>query len=183
MLVLLGIDPHRDYVNVLFVIQCYEVAVLFVGPPAVLVLGGYAGVALAAGSLVLELGVVQGLALGLLLGAVGIVLSTFVVGQELEERRAASERIVGDLRAARTGCGSIGRADELAALEQRAQVARHLEDSVMGTLTDVLEASAAARGRLGEPEAIAQLERLQEMTKQALVQMRRVITELRPTQG
>jgi signal transduction histidine kinase len=60
-------------------------------------------------------------------------------------------------------------------------VARELEESVTGTLASVLEASAAARERLGEPaEARTRLERLQELTQLALAQMRRVITELRP---
>ena len=50
-----------------------------------------------------------------------------------------------------------------------------------GTLTSALEASAAARRRLDDPEAAArQLERLQALTQQALAQMRRIIGELRP---
>jgi signal transduction histidine kinase len=181
VLLLLAIDPDRDFVTVLFVLQCYQAAVAFPALPRtvwVVVL-----VSLIGGSLVLELGLVRGLALGLVPMAAGVVLSMYVVAnRELEEGRAAAELLVKELRAAQERLREYaGQADELAALEQRSQVAGELEDSVSRTLAQALDTSAAARGLLDAPELAApQLERLQELTKQALAQMRRIITELRP---
>ena len=71
--------------------------------------------------------------------------------------------------------------DELAAIEERSRLARELQSSVSGTLAIALEASAAARASLHDPDRRrSQLERLQAMTQQALAQMRRIIGELRP---
>lgn len=184
VLVLLTIDPERDFVTILFVLQCYQAAVVFPTLPRTVWVAGL--VALTGGSLVLQLGLVRGLALGLVPMAAGVVLSTYVVvTRELDGERAASDRMVADLRAAQERLQAFaGQADELAALEQRARVAGELEQSVTRTLVGVLEAGEAARERLAEPEhAAPELERLQAMTKEALAQMRRIITELRPSQG
>ena len=181
ILVLLAIDPDRDFVTVLFILECYQVAVVFTALPRNLWVGVL--IALTGGSLALQLGLVRGLALALIPMAVGVVLATFVVvNRELDAERAESQRIVGELRAAQERLRvHATQADELAAIEQRARVARELEESVTGTLARVLEAGAAARAHLDEPaEAQVRLERLQELTKLALAQMRRVITELRP---
>lgn len=184
VLVLLAVDPQRDFVTVLFILMCYQAAVAFPALPRTIWVAVL--VALMGGSLVLELGLVRGLALGLVPMAAGIVLSTYVVvTRDLGAERAASERMVADLQTAHARLQAYsGQADELAAIEQRARVARDLEQSVTRTLGSALEASAAARDLLEEPAAAApQLERLQESTTQALSQMRRVITELRPSQG
>lgn len=183
VLVLLTIDPELDFVTALFVLQCYEAAVVFPARPRavwVTVL-----VVLIGGSLVSQLGVVRGLALGLIPMAIGVVLAMFVVATgELDDARAASERMVTDLRSAQERLRAHAeQADELAAIEQRTRVAVDLERSVAQTLASAREASAAARHLTGEPErAVPELERLQELTQEALAQMRRVITELRPSQ-
>jgi signal transduction histidine kinase len=63
-------------------------------------------------------------------------------------------------------------------------VAAELDESVARTLAEVLDAGTAARGLLDEPDLAApQLERLQEQARQALAQMRRIITELRPSRS
>lgn len=184
VLLLLAIEPDRDFVTVLFVLQCYQAAVVFPALPRtvwVVVLAGLIG-----GSLVLELGLVRGLALGLVPMAAGVVLSTYVVAnRELEEERAAAELLVAGLQAAQARLREYaGQADELAALEQRSRVAGELDESVARTLAEALDTGVAARGLLDEPELAApQLERLQELTQQALAQMRRIITELRPSRS
>ncbi|OPZ41946.1 MAG: hypothetical protein BWY94_02271 [Actinobacteria bacterium ADurb.BinA094] len=183
VLVLLAIEPQRDFVTVLLVLQCYEAAVAFRGLARTLWVATL--VTLIGASLVLELGLVHGLALGLVSMAAGLVLSTYVVAtQELDAERAASEVMVADLRAIRERLQAYaGQADELAAIEQRAQVAHELEQSVTRTLAAVVEGAGAAQARLGSPDATApMLERLRELTAEALAQMRRVIAELRPAQ-
>jgi signal transduction histidine kinase len=184
VLVLLAIDPERDFVTVLFVLQCYQAAVALPALPRTVWVAALVG--LTGGSLVLELGLVRGLALGLVPMAAGVVLSTYVVAnRELDDERAAAELLVTELQAAQARLLEYaGQADELAALEQRSRVAGELDESVSRTLTSALDASAAARGLLDEPEQAApQLERLQGQTKQALAQMRRIITELRPSRS
>jgi signal transduction histidine kinase len=184
VLVLLAIDPQRDFVTVLLVLQCYEAAVVF--PAFSRTLWVAVSVALIGVSLVFELGLVEGLALGLVPMVAGVVLAMFVVVmRELVAERAASERMVADLREAQERLRAYaGHADELAAIDQRQQVAAELDRSVAQTLASALTAGAEARRLLNEPELAApELERLQVLTKQALAQMRTVITELRPTQG
>jgi signal transduction histidine kinase len=189
VLVLLAIDPDRDFVTVLFVLQCYQAAVVFPARPRTVWVVALVG--LIGGSLVLELGLVRGLALGLIPMAAGVVLSTYVAAsRELEDERAAAELLVAELQAAQDRLREYaGQADELAALEQRSRVASELDASVAHTLAEALAAGAAARGLLRAPDLAApvpgapelELERLQELTKQALAQMRRIITELRPS--
>jgi signal transduction histidine kinase len=184
VLVLLAIDPDRDFVTLLFVLQCYQAASVFTALPRTVWLVTL--VCLIGGSLVLELGLVRGLALGLVPMAAAVVLAMLVAAnRDLNERRAAAERLVADLQSAQRRLQDYaGQADELAALEQRARVARELELSVSATLAAAVAASAAARGLLGRPEpARAQLERLQALAKQALAQMRRIIVELRPSRS
>jgi signal transduction histidine kinase len=184
VLVLLAIDPERDFVTVLLVLQCYEAAVVFPAFPRAVWVA--TSVALIGASLVFELGLVEGLALGLVPMVAGVVLAMFVVVmRELVAERAASERMVADLREAQERLQAYARqADELAAIDQRQQVARELDRSVAQTLARALAACAEAGRLLGEPELAApELERLQGLTKEALAQMRRVITELRPTQS
>jgi signal transduction histidine kinase len=184
VLVLLGLDPQRDFVTSLLVLECYEAAVVFAGTTRlawVILLVVTIGC-----SLVLEVGPVHGLALALIPMAAGIVLAMFAVAaRELEAARATSARMVADLEAARQQLQDYaGQVDELAAIEERSWLARELEESVSGELTAALAAGAEARERLDDPPAAAaQLERLQALAQEALAQMRRIITELRPQTG
>ncbi len=190
MLVLLSLDPAHDFVTALLVLECYEAAVVL-RDSARLVWVALLVTTIGC-SLVLEIGPLHGLALALVPMAAGVVLAMFaVVGQELELARATSARMVTDLETARERLQDYaGQVDELAAIEQRARLAGDLQASVSGTLTEVLDASAGARARLGDRGAIAgtgegatvadQLERLETLTHEALAQMRRIIAELRP---
>jgi signal transduction histidine kinase len=181
VLVLLALNPNRDFLTSLFAVQCYQAAVVFWGRMRVVWVALL--VSLTGASLVLQLGLLHGLALSLVPMAAGIVLSTYaVVSRELEAARAGSERMVADLQAAQEQLHVYtGQVDELAAIEERSRLARELRDSVSGTLANVLAASAATRQSLDDPESAAeQLERLQALTQQALAQMREIISELRP---
>ena len=183
VLLLLVKDPRLDYVTSLFALQCYAAAVVF--PAGQRIAWVASLVALTGVSLALENGLVEGLAQALVTMAAGVVLAMFVVvTQELEDARGVSEDMVAELRAAQERLRVYaGQADELAALEQRSRVAGELGGSVAQAVASALDASAAARGLLAEPEqAVLQLERLQAQAKEALAEMRRVITELRPAQ-
>jgi signal transduction histidine kinase len=181
VLALLAIAPYRDWLTALFVLQCYQAAVVFTGRACIVWVAVL--VALIAASLALQIGVLLGLALALIPMAVGVVIATYVVvNRELEARRAAGERMIGDLRTAQEQLRAYaGQADELAAAEERSRLAHALEASVSETLARLLEASASARRRLAAgDEAEPELETLQALTTEALAQMRHIIDELRP---
>jgi len=184
VLVLLALNPDFDFLTLLFVLECYQAAFVFAGRTRVVWVATL--VALIGASLVLQLGPIHGLALALVPMAAGIVLTTYgIVSRELEADRATSEHMVADLQAGRRQLEVYaGQADELAALDERSKLADELQESVSGTLARARSAAAAARGSLDDPgEAAAQLERLQTLTQQALAQMRRIITDLRPATG
>ena len=181
VLLLLALEPERDFVTVLFVAQCYQAATVFTARARLAWVAAL--VSLIGVSLVTELGPLRGLSLALVPMAAGVVVATYVVvSRELEAARATSQRTVGDLQAAQRQLElCAGQADELAAIEARSRVARDLDESVSRTLSDVLEVARSTR-HLGDKrdEVAPELERLQALTQQALAQMRRIIAELRP---
>jgi len=184
VLVLLSLNPDRDFLTVLLVLECYEAAFAFAGRTRVVWVALL--VTLIGAALVTQDGLIHGLALALVPMAAGIVLTTYgIVSRELEADRATSERLVADLQAGRRQLEVYaGQVDELAAIDERSKLARELQESVSGTLTSALSASAEARELLDDPAAAAaRLERLQTLAQQALAQMRRIITELRPASG
>jgi signal transduction histidine kinase len=179
-LLLLALDTQRDFLTSLFVLLCYQAAVSFRGRARlalVALLVAFIGV-----SLVLALGALHGLALALVPMAAGVVLATFVVVRERRDAAlAASERLVAELRRAQSELHAYaGQVDELAAVEQRARLARELEASVSGSLAEARAAAAAAGALEDAGQVAAALERLQVLSQQALTQMRRILTELRP---
>ena len=181
VLVLLALNPQRDFLTALLALQCYPAALVF--RARIRVVWVALLVTLIGASLVLQLGVLHGLALALVPMAAGIVLSTYPVeSRELQAAQAGSERMVADLQAAQQELQLYaGQVDELAAIEQRSRLARELQESVSDTLASVLNVSASARELLDDPDAAAlKLEHLQALTQQALAQMRRIISELRP---
>ena len=181
VLVLFARDTDHDFLTTLFVLECYEAAIVFAGRARLVWVALL--VAAIGATLVLAIGPLHGLALALIPMAAGIVLAMFAVaGGELEADRAQSADMVADLRTAQEQLQVYaGQVDELAAIEERSRLARELQASVSGTLAGALEASAATRASLDDPDrAASQLERLQALTQQALAQMRRIIGELRP---
>lgn len=181
VLVLLALNPERDFLTVLLLPLCYQAAFVFSARMRVAWVATL--VTLIGASLILELGLLRGLALSLVPMAAGIVLSTYaVVSAELEAARARSERMVSDLQTAQRRLRDYAaQVDELAAIEERSRLARALQASVSETLASALAVSASARQRLDDPDSAApQLEQLQALAQQALAQMRRIITELRP---
>ena len=131
----------------------------------------------------LALGPLHGLALALIPMAAGIVLAMFaVVGRELEAARARARAMVADLQAAQQQLQVYaGQVDELAAIEERSRLARELQESVSGTLASALDASAATRASLDDPDSAASAARAPAGADAAGAgQMRRIIGELRP---
>ncbi len=181
VLLLLALNPERDFLTTLFVLQCYQAAIVFTGRTRLVWVALL--VTLIGASLALQLGLLRGLALALVPMAAGVVLSTYViVNRELEAARATSERMVADLQVAQQQLKRYAsQVDELVSIEERSKLARELQESVSQTLSAILSVTGAAGEVLDHPDrAGGQLEHLQALTQQALAQMRAIISELRP---
>lgn len=181
VLVLLALNPDNDILSGLLALECYQAAVVFSGRARLAWIAAL--VALIPVSLVLGTGWLTGLSEAFVPMAAGVVLAMFaVVGRELEVAEEASDAMVADLREAQRRLEDYaGQAEELAAIDERSRVARELQGSVSAMLDEVLVVTRSARPTDGDPEASGPpLERLQELTQQALAQMRGIIAELRP---
>lgn len=180
--VMLSLQPELDFVTTLFVLPCYQAALVFAGPArwrwvAILVL-------LAGGSLMFYLGPLRGLAPGLTTMAVGVVLPSFVAASyEIEAARARSQAMLGELQATHRQLQSYAdQVEELAAMEERNRLARELHDSVSQTIFSIVLNARSAQILLERDPARVrpQLEQLQKLTQSALAEMRSLIAELRP---
>lgn len=180
VLVLLALEPARDFITALFVMLSYQGTLVFSGRVRELAVG--LCVFLTGASLMLGLGPLRGLALALIPMAAAIVLSAYAVATaELEASRAESERVVADLEATQRRLEAYaGEIETLAGMEERNRLARELHDSVSQTLFGVQLLTSSARMLLeSDPDtARPQLERLQEQTKAALSHMRGLIADL-----
>ena len=179
---LLALDPDLDFQTANFALLCYQAALLFVAPIRWVWVSIF--ILLTGGSLIVYHGFLPGLALSLTTLAVEIVLAAFVaVNEEIEQARAASEALLGELQETQRQLHAYaGQVEELAATEERNRLARELHDSVSQTVFSiVLNARATQMLLERHPERVKpQLEQLQELTQSALAQMRGVIAKLRP---
>ena len=177
-----NLRPFSDFHTVLYFPLCIQVfrtfsrraaiswAVLFV----ILV-----GIALIPG-----LGLLVGLAFILLYLAVGTFLISYdFLYLRTQANRADSERLLMDLQTAHQRLQEhAAQAEELAAARERNRLARELHDSVSQVIFSITLISESARLLLERDPARVpeQIERLQDMTSNALNQLRSLIAELRP---
>jgi signal transduction histidine kinase len=137
------------------------------------------------------------LALGLLLayGGEGVsYMPTYIAGclivglygrasQKAEQARARSDQLAGELgEANRRLRAYAGQVEEAASAQERAALARELHDAATQTVFSMNLTTEAARMSLAEDPARvpALLERLQELARDALSEMRTLVRELRP---
>ena len=182
ILCLLALEPEFDYVTSLFVPLAYQAALVFRGRVRwiwVVIL-----VVLIGASLMIALGPVRGLGLGLTSMAVGLVFPALALAsQEMEEARRESRKMVAELEATHRQLERYaGEVNDLAAVEERNRLARELHDSVSQAMFGVTLATRSAQIMLDrDPDGVRiQLERLQELTQDALARMRGFLAELRP---
>jgi signal transduction histidine kinase len=182
VLALLSLNPELDFVTALFNLLCYQAALVFTGLPRWMWAGLF--VVLIGGSLMFYLGPLQGLALGLMPGAVCVVLAAYViVNEEIERARASSHAMLGELQDTHRQLQAYAdQVEELAAMEERNRLARELHDSVSQTLFSIVLHTRSAQILLERdpPRIRPQLQQLQELTQNALAQMRGLIAQLRP---
>lgn len=184
VLLILSLRPEFDFVVVLFVLLSYQASLFFIGDMRWIWVGGF--VLLTAGSLIVFLGFLRGLALALTTMAAEIVIPAYlIVHQEAEKARAESQAMLGELEHSRQQLQLYAdRVEELAAVQERNRLARELHDTVSQYIFSISLTTRSARLLLEKDPARVpeQLVRLGEMTDNALSQLRALITQMRPPQ-
>ncbi len=185
VLYMLSWRPKFDFLVVLFFLLGYPVSIFFTGKTRlfwIIVL-----VFLTGGSLIFYLGLVQGLALSLTTMAGEIVLPAFlIVNHETEVARARSQVLLDELQETHRRLQLYAsQIDGLAAVQERNRLARELHDTVSQLMFSInLTVSSAQVLLKKDPGRVSeQLSRLQEMTADALSQLRSLIMQLRPPQN
>jgi len=181
---ILSLRPQFDFVVLLFFLLSYQASLFFAGRIRWIWVIGL--VMLTAGSLIFYLGFLQGLALALTTMAAEIVIPAYlIVNQDLERARVESELLLGEVQDTHQRLQSYaGQVEQLATLQERHHLARELHDSVSQLIFSISLTARSAELLLEiEPARVRdQLNRLKEMTADALSQLRSLITQLHPPQ-
>ncbi len=179
---LLSLEPDFDYATSLYVVLCYQVALVFGGRTRWAWIGALEF--LIAGTLVATQGLLEGLGFALTPMAFAVVVPGLAVAsQQIEAARAESRQMVEELQETHLALKEyVAQVEELAVIEERNRLARELHDSVSQAMFGIQLATRSAQIlREKDPEAVAvQIEQLQVLTRDALARMRDFISELRP---
>jgi signal transduction histidine kinase len=179
---LLSRQPGFDFISVLFILLSYQ-AILFFKERAcwawILTL-----VLLTVSSLIFYHGFYQGLGLALTTIAAEIVIPAYLmVNQEMEKAKTNSQVLINELSQTNEQLKLYSsQAEDLAAMQERNRLARTLHDSVSQTMFSISLTASATLSLLEKDPARARIEitRLQNMTAEALMRLRSLITEMRP---
>jgi signal transduction histidine kinase len=180
---LMYLPPHLDFIDVLFVLLSYQVALVFTGPS----LWAWCGVfiALILGILIHWLGVLFGLAYSMTPIAGCIIFPVYVIAtREQELARLQSQKILDELQQKHDQLElHASQVEQIAAIEERNRLARELHDSVSQTIFSIVLNTRASQLALErDPTSIRQrLMKLQALALDALEEMRSLIAQLRPT--
>jgi signal transduction histidine kinase len=143
-------------------------------------------VLLLAATLIIGIGWLGGLALIFLYLAVGAFLISYdFLFSQTQADEAESRRLLADLQTAHVKLLEYAaQAEELAAARERNRLARELHDSVGQAIFSIRLNSQSARLLMDrEPARVPQqIDRLQELTGEALGRLRSLIAQLRPPQ-
>jgi len=177
--------PEFDFLVVLFLLLTYPASILFTG--RVRWLWIFILVLLTCGSLIFYLGVIRGLALSLTTMASEVVLPAFlIVNHEIEMDRRKSQVLLKELQETHKQLQLYAsQVQDLAAMQERNRLARELHDTVSQLIFSINLTTRSAQLLLKKDPALVrkQLIRLQEMTTNALAQLRSLISQLRPPQN
>ncbi len=106
-----------------------------------------------------------------------------IANRQAEEAREESQALLAKLQAAHRELQAYAaQVEELATAQERNRLARELHDSVTQTIFSMTLTAEAARILLERDPAqvVAQMDRLQELAKDALTEMRYLVSQLRP---
>jgi signal transduction histidine kinase len=178
--------PEFDFLVVFFLLLTYPVSLFFTGKIRWFWI--FSLVLITSGSLIFHLGVIRGLALSLTTMAAEIVIPAFIiVNHEIELARVKSQDLVKELQETHEQLQLYAnKIEDLAIVRERNRLARELHDTVSQLIFSINLTTRSAQVLLSknEPTRVAdQLNLLQEMTANALAQLRSLISELRPPQN
>lgn len=179
---LLSLPPHLDFIDVLFVLLSYQVALVFPGRSRWFWCGIF--IALIIGILIKWLGVLFGIAYAMTPIAGCVIFLVYVIAYHEEELAILrSQEIVSELQEKHRQLElRASQVEQIAAIEERNRLARELHDSVSQTMFSIVLNTHAAQILLErEPDRLRPiLVQLQTLTQDALTEMRSLIAQLRP---
>lgn len=179
---MLSLRLQFDFVVVLFLPLSHQASLFFTGRLRWAWVIGF--VALTGGSLIFALGFIRGLAIALTTMAAEIVIPAFLmVNQEIERAREKSELLLEEVQETHRRLETYaGQVEQLAALQERNRLARELHDSVSQLIFSISLTTRSAQLLLErDPARVPDLlDRLKEMTTDALGRLRSLITQLHP---
>ena len=182
ILLLFSLSPFLDVIGALFILLALQAMKWL---PRRLALGWVIGFGLLLVlAEILGAGVLGGLVLSMLIAAVGIFLVSYdLLYTRAQTKKNESQALLERLSLANQQLEEYAaQAVELAAAQERNRLARELHDSVSQSIFSIILTARSAQLLLDrDPERVPeQLLRLQEMTGEALSQLRSLITQMRP---
>ena len=181
---LISLWPEFDFVILLFLLLSFQASLFFTGRMRwvwIIVL-----VCITGGSLIFYMGLFRGLTLSLTTMAGEIVIPAFlIVNREIEIARSKSQILINELEQTHQQLELYStQVEELAAIQERNRLARELHDTVSQLIFSISLTTRSAQLFLEkDPARVSeQLTRLQEMSADALSQLRSFIKQLRPPQ-
>ena len=181
---MLSLRPGFDFIVLLFVLLTFQVSLFFDGWTRWIWVGML--IFLTGGSLIFYLGLLQGLAVSLITIVGEFVLPAYLIAsQDIAISQQKSQELLGELQDTHQQLQQYtDQVEELAAMQERNRLARELHDTVSQLIFSISLTARSAQLLLEkEPGRVPEiLERLQEMTSDALSQLRSFITQLHPPQ-
>jgi signal transduction histidine kinase len=179
---LLFLPPHLDFIDVLFVLLSYQVALVFQGRSRWVWCGIFIGLII--GILIHWMGVLFGIAYSMTPIVGCIIIPVYVIAnRESELARIQSQNILNELQEKHHQLElHASQVKQIAAIEERNRLARELHDSVSQSMFSIiLNTRATQLLQDRDPSRTRpQLIQLQALTQNALVEMRSLIAQLRP---
>jgi signal transduction histidine kinase len=181
ILCMVSLPPHLDFITSLFTLLCYQMALVIHGKIRWVWCGIFCVLILI--SLVVWKGWILGLALSLIPIAGSIVILSYVIAyQEEEKAKLRSGTLLNELQEKNSQLQIYStQVEQIAAIEERNRLARDLHDSVSQTIFSIVLNTRSTQILLErEPDRVRkQLEQLQILTQEALAEMRSIIAQLR----
>lgn len=179
---LLFLPPHLDFIDVLFVLLTYQLALVFTGRSLWIWCGIF--IVLTIGILIHWLGLWFGIAYSMTPIAGCIIFPVYVTANKAQElARAQNQQIMDELQKHHQRLElQASQVEQIAAIEERNRLARELHDSVSQTLFSLILNTRATQILLEQDSSRVrtQLLQLQALTQNALAEMRSLIAQLRP---
>jgi signal transduction histidine kinase len=181
-LCLVSLPPHLDFLTAMFVLLCYQMALVLPGKKGWVWCGIFCTLILI--SLIAWFGFILGFALSMTPIAGSIVIFTYVIAnREEEQANLESKLILKELQHKHSQMQVYAtQVEQIAAIEERNRLARELHDSVSQTIFSIVLNTRSTQILIErQPDRVRlQLDQLQLLTQEALAEMRTLIAQLRP---